>query len=1050
LPSTPNAWKVIEEELQSALPLILPFSLIKRISCNEAVAKFEKYLYDFISQRVPQTEKQVQTRVHKNRLVTQLQTELAQNRQQKLAQKKHLRDLRKTGSIPPAVAKTLHKTWRVLLRTGNRLRRRLKEALLNSARRQANARFRRDPHKFAQNLFHPPPIETVNSLTKENCDSYFPDLYKDDNREQTYTPLPEMIRPPPPTVPLNLKPPSFLETKRSLFAKRNGAAPGKDGISYLVYKKLPTALLFLHKLIIKCWTTDIANSWAQAAISLLYKDGDPLEASNYRPIALTSCSGKVFFSLWSRRLESFMLENKYFDRTKQKGFLRNVAGCPEHIATTKATIKNAKDHYRQLVIAWIDLKNAFGSVNHNLIQFALWWYHVPPVFARVIFLYYELLAATIEEKKWSSELFVFAVGVFQGCCISPLLFNIVFNLQLDLLSSLTETNGYRFKHKDSTKEIIVHEAAYADDLKLHSRSTKHCQSSINMIDKFLSWTRTMAAKPPKCKSLAFKYWSKADDRMNRKRLIPISFPPFDPALTISDKPIDFIADKPFKDLGWIVYHDLSENKQQTEIQKKFVLSMEAIDSCSIHGFMKLWLYQHYAVQSLAWPFLVYDLSLSFARTLEKIATRFLKKWANIYKRALISCLYRPRSRFGLQLQSIVSFYVRLQINHAHMLKYCPDKNLSSIYAMNLTKHETFQTVWKPEPLLEKLEAKVDFEFKHRGQSDHLGLGHGRYPREPSASDRKDRILELAAETLLEATTVHDMNKAMQGCFLRFDDAFPFDLSWARLIGTRNPRLISWVINASTNSVITPDLRHLWGITPNNKCALCPGQAHLCHILSGCPVALKQGRYTWRHDSVLCTIEEPLKKHIENQNQRSPINQTESKSMFVKEGEQKQKGQLFHRPSLLDAASDWHLQTQYTGSEQAFPVHICVTDRRPDIVIWSLSAKQCILIELTCPVEENILDARAYKINRYSELKSQIEDNGWTCHLRSIECGARGMVSFSVHRCLRALGFSYPQSKALCFKLSSCVARCSFAIYRSCAVKNWTNLPLVRIGDCIPS
>ena len=1048
MPSTPSEWKGIEEELQSALPLILPSSLIKRLSCDEVVAKFEKYLYDFISQRVPQTKTQEQTHERKNRHVIRLQTELMQNRQQKLAHKRHLRELKRAGLIPAAVEKSLKKTWRVLLKTGNRLRRRLKEATLTSAQRQANTRFRSDPHAFAKNLFHPPSTQTTCSLSKEDCDSYFPNLYKDANREQTYAPLPEMIRPPLPTVPFDLKPPSFLETKRSVLAKRNGAAPGRDGINYLVYKRLPTALFFLHKLIVKCWTTDVANSWAHAAISLLHKDGDPLQASNYRPIALTNCSGKVFFSLWSKRLESFLLGNKYFDRTKQKGFLSNVAGCPEHIAATKAAIRNAKDHYRQLVIAWIDLKNAFGSVNHNLIQFALWWYHVPPMFARIMFLYYELLVATIEGKEWSSKPFVFAVGVFQGCCISPLLFNIVFNLLLDLLSSLTKNNGYRFK--SSTDEIIVHEAAYADDLKLHSRSTKHCQSSINMIDKFLSWTRTMAAKPPKCKSLAFKFWTKADDRKGLKRLMPISFPPFDPVLTITGKPIDFIADKPFKDLGWIVYHDLSENEQRAEIQKKFILSMQTIDNCSINGFMKLWLYQHYAVQSLAWPFLIYDLCLSFAKSLEKIATRFLKKWANIYKRALVSCLYRPRSKFGLQLQSIVSFYQRLQINRAQMLKYCPDKHLSSIYAMNLTKHETFRTIWKPEPVLEKLEAQVDFEFKHRGQSDHLGLGHGRYPKEHSITDRKNRILELAAETILETTTVHDMDKAMQGCFLRFEDACPFDLSWTRLIGTRNPRLISWVINASTNSVITPDLRRLWGIIPNNKCALCSGHAHLCHILSGCHVALAQGRYTWRHDSVLCTIEAPLQKHIESQNKRSPLDQNESTSMFVKEGEQKPKGQSFHRPSLLDTANDWQLQTQYTGSEQAFPVHICVTDLRPDIVVWSLSTKKCILIELTCPVEENILDARAYKTSRYNKLKSQIEDNGWTCHLRPIECGARGMVSFSVHRCFRALGFSHPQSKSLCFKLSSCVARCSFAIYRSCAVKNWTNLPLVRIGDCIPS
>ena len=40
-------------------------------------------------------------------------------------------------------------------------------------------------------------------------------------------------------------------------------------------------------------------------------------------------------------------------------------------------LKEAKELNRQIVISWIDLANAYGSVCHNLIQFALNWYHVP-------------------------------------------------------------------------------------------------------------------------------------------------------------------------------------------------------------------------------------------------------------------------------------------------------------------------------------------------------------------------------------------------------------------------------------------------------------------------------------------------------------------------------------------------------------------------------------------------------------------------------------------------------------------------------------------------
>ena len=43
----------------------------------------------------------------------------------------------------------------------------------------------------------------------------------------------------------------------------------------------------------------------------------------------------------------------------------------------------------------------------------------------------------------------------------------------------------------------------------------------------------------------------------------------------------------------------------------------------------------------------------------------------------------------------------------------------------------------------------------------------------------------------------------------------------------------------------------WNIFTNPKCGLCQTpQPTMNHILTGCSIALVQGRYTWRHDSVL--------------------------------------------------------------------------------------------------------------------------------------------------------------------------------------------------------
>jgi hypothetical protein len=503
-----------------------------------------------------------------------------------------------------------------------------------------------------------------------------------------------------------------------------------------------------------------------------------------------------------------------------------------------------------------------------------------------------------------------------------------------------------------------------------------------------------------------------------------------------------------------VYHDISEKNQKDDIRAMFEKHMQIVDDCAIHGFMKMWLYQHYVVAFLAWPFTVYNLCASWVLKLQQIATRYLKRWSGIYASAVTSILYRPREDFGLQLCSLVSFYQRLQIGQAFSLKHSTDLDLRRIYASKLARqNSSLSRTWRPSPILENLERQVDHKLRFNGQTDRAGLGFkpGYYTRNVSLSERKQRILDAFSRSIFESYRVSDIHKSMQGCYMRFRDAEPFDLSWNHLIGTRNPRLITWVLNASINSVVTPDLRKLWRLRSEAKCHLCGHkQASLFHILSGCRVALTQMRYTWRHDSVLITLQDALQCRVDDHNaspckaitrsikfrsEKDPIVRRSSKNHCVRNSDS----------SILGVGSDWILQIDFTKNQAPFPVHICVTDRRPDIVIHSASLKTVIIIELTCPAEENISDARLRKEIKYAPLKKQIVDNGWKCHLKTIEVGVRGFVSGSVPRCFRQLGFTSTKARELARMVSRAAARCSFAIYKSCKVRHWKWMPLVHIG-----
>jgi hypothetical protein len=106
----------------------------------------------------------------------------------------------------------------------------------------------------------------------------------------------------------------------------------------------------------------------------------------------------------------------------------------------------------------------------------------------------------------------------------------------------------------------------------------------------------------------------------------------------------------------------------------------------------------------------------------------------------------------------------------------------------------------------------------------------------------------------------------------------------------------------------------------------------------CPFALDQGRYTWRHDSVLFDIEITLSKLIETFNSKKPSCFSEfAKSVytssFVHTGEPKKKSKRAEMVrSLLEDANDWKLQVDFEERNLVFPPTICVSNLKPDIVI----------------------------------------------------------------------------------------------------------------------
>ena len=246
------------------------------------------------------------------------------------------------------------------------------------------------------------------------------------------------------------------------------------------------------------------------------------------------------------------------------------------------------------------------------------------------------------------------------------------------------------------------------------------QRALDLTDVFLRWTRCMKAKPAKCRSLAAKAFTAARSRI--KPFTRRQYSSFDPKLSISGQPIPFIRDEPFKFLGRQIYHNLSEKKQAMAVSARFSEHLRLVDEQPLTGAMKIWLYQHYILAYLSWPFLIYDFSIPFAKDMQKAATRFLKRWLRINQKANVSILYRSRENKGLQLCAVSTCLKRCQVTRAHLIKHSADPVMSQLHQLKLRSDQKIKRDWKPTVALEKAEADVNFRIRFQGQHGRTGLG----------------------------------------------------------------------------------------------------------------------------------------------------------------------------------------------------------------------------------------------------------------------------------------------------------------------------------------
>lgn len=127
--------------------------------------------------------------------------------------------------------------------------------------------------------------------------------------------------------------------------------------------------------------------------------------------------------------------------------------------------------------------------------------------------------------------------------------------------------------------------------------------------------------------------------------------------------------------------------------------------------------------------------------------------------------------------------------------------------------------------------------------------------------------------------------------------------------------------------------------------------------------------------------------------------------------------------------------------------ITITSLHLDIVLWVLTAKPALLIELTIPWEEGMSVAYEHKKAKYAELAAECKGAGWSTTIYPWEVGCRGYISTSTIRLLHDVGFSRVQHHRTTKALAEEAEKASFWLWLRRRDKEWGLQGVVGRRSC---
>ena len=258
-----------------------------------------------------------------------------------------------------------------------------------------------------------------------------------------------------------------------------------SGIDLILNEHLKTLSQTLSPILVNLFnlifdTGIFPEIWTLGMINPIYKNkGDIKDPSNYRPITLLSCLGKVFTAVLNTRIQNYIEENQLLNDC-QSGF-RKDHSTTDNIFILHNLIDLVCKGKKNLFCAFINLKQAFDKVWRDGLWEKLILHNIKGKCLRIIKKIYGNIKSCVLVNGSKTDFFISNIGVRQGENLSPLLFNLFLN-DLNEYFRTNQCQGITIHELDENLFVYlkIFLLLYADDTIIIADSAANLQFALNI------------------------------------------------------------------------------------------------------------------------------------------------------------------------------------------------------------------------------------------------------------------------------------------------------------------------------------------------------------------------------------------------------------------------------------------------------------------------------------------------------------------------------------------------------------------------------------------